>query len=375
MKIVIVAGEASGDTIAANLIGEFKKQYSDVEFYGIAGPKMIEQGCIAVGDIADFNVMGLFPVIQKLPRLHSIRSKLISYIKQNPPVLFIGVDFTDFNLILAGKLKKLGIKTVQYKGPSVWAWRKSRINRVVNNIDLLFTIFPFEQAAYAGYPIKTIYVGHPLVNTIPLQVPMQAARAQLDISKDKQVLAVLPGSREQEIKTLAGYYLRALKLLIKKDPNLIIICAHFNQACKELFFQIATQLNLSFPMQHVVADTDAVLAASDVVLVTSGTATFEAMLYKKPMVVVYKVSYLLGKLLSYILQIKYIALPNILFNRPIVCELTQSAVTPDNIADNLHKIFINQNLQQQIKDDFMQMHKDLANNSAGNIVKYLQGLL
>lgn len=377
MKIAIVAGEDSGDSIAANIIQGLRCKYPQAEFMGLTGPKMRAQGCKSIADFADINVMGFLPVVKKIITIFKIRNKLLKAFRQVQPDLFIGVDYTDFNIRLAGHMKKIGVKTLQYKGPSVWAWRAGRKKLVEKNIDVLFTIFPFESTAYKNTKIKTIYVGHPLLYNIPVKINNKLNKNSLNISETHLLLALLPGSRAQEIASLSRIYLEAVVVLTKMIPGLCVVCAHANFERMRQFKNILGQMNVESKVNilHEVNNTGTVLAASDAVLVTSGTATFETMLYKKPMVVVYKVSYILGKVLKKMIKAPYIALPNLLFNSQIVRELKQEEANVDNIVQELSALLLKKEIREEIAEKFTEMHIKLQNDASTDMVESVQSMI
>ena len=375
MKVGIVAGESSGDMIGARLIRAMRSKYPNISFYGLAGPQMIEQGCKPIVNIHDVNVMGFGHVLKKLPKIYCIKKQLLEAFRDNVPDLFIGVDFTEFNLDIAKDLKKLGIKIVQYKGPSVWAWRPGRKKKVSKVVDLLFTIFPFEQDAYKDVDINAIYVGHPIAGEIPLVINKTRAVSDLSLPADRRIVAILPGSRDQEIFTLSKIYLKTVSVLEEKYPDLIFVCAHLNQETKQKFENIQDSMNLNIEIQHFVDKTRLVLESSDAILATSGTVTFEAMLYKKPMIVAYKVPWLLGKILRKLISIDYMALPNLLVGEEIVKEYKQLEVNPIDLSQGIIRILEDQEYQRRITEVFTKVHQKLLMNTEKEILTNIDNLL
>ncbi len=375
MKVGIVAGESSGDIIGARLIKALKANYKNISFYGLAGPKMIAEGCVPIVEISNANVMGFGHVIKKLPKIYSIKKQLLNNFRNDIPDLFIGIDFTDFNLDLAKDLKKLGVKIVQYKGPSVWAWRPGRKKKVAKIVDLLLTIFPFEQEAYKDVPINAKYVGHPIAGEIPLVIDKAGALKNLGFSSDDRIVAVLPGSRDQEIMTLSEIYLNTLVRLSKIYPDLIFACAHLNDHTMQKFKGIQDKMSLDINIKHFINKTRLVLEASDAVLATSGTVTFEAMLYKKPMIVAYKVSWLLGKILRQLISINHMALPNLLADKEIVREYKQLEVNAKDLSEGLVRALEDRDYQREINTVFMEIHQKLLMDTEKEIVKNISDLL
>lgn len=353
LKIGIIAGEASGDVLGAGLIRSLKQQHPNCEVVGIGGQHLIAEGLRSMFDMNELSVMGLVEVLKHLPRLLSIRKQMVQFFLDNPPDVFIGVDAPDFNLAVETKLKAQGIKTVHYVSPTVWAWRESRIHKIARATDLVLGIFPFEHLIYDKYQVPYRYVGHTLADIIPMQVDQAAARAALSISADKHVLAILPGSRTKEIASLLPIFLETASLYAAhKDPLKIVIPAA-NQArlaqIESMLEQSQTDLDILVTSQPA---REAMIAA-DAVLLTSGTASLEAMLCKRPMVVAYKMSALTYRIMQHMYKPAYFALPNILADQMLVPELLQEQVNPATLCEHL--------LEQQERNqvDLQQAYCDL----------------
>ncbi|MFN7098641.1 MAG: lipid-A-disaccharide synthase, partial [Gammaproteobacteria bacterium] len=323
IRFCIVAGEASGDLLGADLINELKQLYPTAEFEGIAGPYMQAAGCKSLFPMETLSVMGIVEVIRHLPAILKVHSKLIQYLKKNPPTVYIGIDAPDTNLRIAKKLRGTGIKVVQYVSPSVWAWRQNRVKSIAKSIDLMLTLFPFETAFYHQHRVPAQCVGHTLADTIPLQIDRQPARAQLDIAHDVPVLAILPGSRKGEIERHAPIFLRTAEMCLRQLPNLHIVVPMANQARAQQFTKLLQAYAPTLPINIVIQNSGVALTAADSVLMVSGTATLEAMLYKRNMVVCYKVPSLTFAIVRKLIKFKYMALPNLIANQRLVPEFLQ----------------------------------------------------
>jgi lipid-A-disaccharide synthase len=332
LKVGIIAGEVSGDILAAGLIKQLKKRYPNAIFEGIAGPKMQAQGCQSLFDMEELSVMGLVEVLSRIRRLLYIRKSMLNYFIANPPDVFIGVDAPDFNLGLELKLKKQGIRTVQYVSPTVWAWREKRIFKIAKATNLVLSIFPFEKEVYDKYQIPCEFVGHTMADDIAIKPDKQKARHSLKLKEDEIVLAVLPGSRKREVDTLLDVFIQSC-LLIKSDiAALKVLIPVVNRQRKEQVDEYIRTHNPDLSIQVVIGHAREVMIASDAVLLASGTATLEAMLCKKNMVTAYKLSGLTYQMMKWLYKAKYFALPNVLAGKKLIPELLQDDVTPLRIS-------------------------------------------
>ncbi|MBD1555973.1 lipid-A-disaccharide synthase [Vibrio sp. S9_S30] len=355
LRIGIVAGELSGDTLGAGLIEAVKRKYPDAEFVGIGGPKMKALGCDSLFEMEELAVMGLVEVLGRLPRLLKVKAELVKYFTQTPPDVFIGIDAPDFNLRLELSLKKVGIKTVHYVSPSVWAWRPKRIFKIDAATDLVLAFLPFEKAFYDKYNVACEFVGHTLADSIPLQPDKKEAREYLNLEQGKTWLAVLPGSRSGEVGLIAQPFIETCKRLNQKHPNVGFVVAAVNSKRKEQFEQIwkATAPDLNFV---IVKDTARnVITASDAVLLASGTVSLECMLLKRPMVVGYKVNRLTGWIVKKLAITEFISLPNILAGKELVKEFILDECHPDFLYPEVEQILFGNN--QALIDEFTEMHQ------------------
>lgn len=375
MKTIgILAGEASGDLLGAALMRVLSERFPNLHFVGIGGPAMIKAGCQSLFDIEQLSVMGFFEPLRRLPQLIKMRSALYHYFIQHPPDIFIGIDSPDFNLGLEKKLHDAGIPTVHYVSPSVWAWRRYRIHKIKKAVDLMLTLFPFEKKFYDEHHVPACYVGHPLANAIPIENNKIAARQALQIDEQKTYVALLPGSRSQEIKYMAKPFLLAAKRIHEKNPNICFLTSHVNAAREKMFNHFYQQYAKDLPLLSFIKRSHEVLAAADVAMVTSGTATLEAMLFKKPMVIAYCMSTPTYWLAKRLVKSAYIGLPNLLANDSIVPELIQHEATPDRLADCLLDYFEHPENTEKLIEKFTELHHLLRLDSSQMFVDEISRL-
>nr|WP_239032165.1 lipid-A-disaccharide synthase [Pseudoalteromonas sp. MMG022] len=374
LTIGLVAGELSGDILGAGLIGALKKIYPNAEFVGIAGPKMQAAGCRTLFDMEELAVMGLVEVLGRLPRLLKIRKQLVQYFIDNPPDIYVGIDAPDFNLRVEKPLKKAGIKTVQYVSPSVWAWRQKRIYSIAEATNLVLSLLPFEKSFYDKHDVPCRFVGHTLADEIELDHDSSAARAALGLSEKDLVLALLPGSRGSEVGLLSETYLQAAQKLKLRLPSLKIIVPLVNAKRRAQFEAILKQTTPELSVMMLDGQSSTAMSAANAVLLASGTATLEAMLYKKPMVVGYKfkpLSYWIFKNF-FTFNIKYFSLPNLLADERLVPEFLQQECNSDALADALYPMLKGDN--SVLIDKFYEIHHNIrldASKQAANAVEEL----
>lgn len=354
LRIGIVAGELSGDTLGEGFIKAIKARYPNAEFVGIGGPKMIGQGCHSLFDMEELAVMGLVEVLGRLPRLLKVKAELVQYFTQNPPDVFIGIDAPDFNLRLERDLKQAGIKTVHYVSPSVWAWRQKRIFKIAAATDLVLAFLPFEKAFYDRFNVPCEFIGHTLADALPLQPDKQAAQRLLGLDEKKRWLAVLPGSRGGEMKLLAQPFIETCQRLHQTYPELGFVVALVNAQRREQFEAVWQQVAPELDFTLVDDTARNVITASDVVMLASGTVALECMLLKRPMVVGYKVNAITAFLARRLVKIPYVSLPNILAGQELVKEFIQQECNVDNLYHELMRLLQSDN--QALVDKFTEMH-------------------
>ena len=371
LKVALVAGEASGDILGAGLMQALKAQHPMVEFVGVGGPRMEAQGLKSYFPQERLAVMGLVEVLGRLPELLGRRKRLLKTLLEVRPDVFIGMDAPDFNLDLALKLRRAGIRTVHYVSPSVWAWRQKRVLKIREACDLMLTLFPFEAKFYHDHQVAVRFVGHPLADTIPLVADRAEARALLNLPQDGLVVALMPGSRGGEVARLGELFLAAADRLRSMRPGIRFVVPCASSERRAQLEQMLTGRDL--PLTLLDGRSHEALAACNAVLIASGTATLEALLYKRPMVVAYSVAPLTFRILKRLVKSPYVALPNLLAQRLLVPELLQDAATPAAMAQLLSPLLDNGDRQT---DGFDAIHRTLrcdASSQAADAVLELVG--
>jgi lipid-A-disaccharide synthase len=321
-RIVLVAGEASGDALGARLIDALRARLPRATFAGIAGPKMIAAGCEAWERAETLSVMGLFEIIPHLPRLLAARRTLIERVLASPPDVYVGVDAKEFNLSVARRFKKRGIRTVQYVSPQVWAWRQGRVRTIGRAVDLVLCLLPFEKPFYDSHGVHAEFVGHPLADEIPLVSDPVAARRTLGLDPDGTYVALLPGSRQGEVSRLSPDFAATVAWLREQRPTLRFVAAAASPAARGIFERALEAAGVREAVALLDGHAQQVMAASDVVLLASGTATLEATLVSRPMVVAYRLGWLTSFLLKHLKLFKapFFSQPNLLAGRQVVPE-------------------------------------------------------
>lgn len=384
LKIGIVVGEVSGDTLGVKLMRSFREQGIDAEFEGIGGPQMIAEGFNSYYPMETLSVMGIVEVLKDLKKLFAVRDGLINQWTQNPVDIFIGIDAPDFNLRLSKSIKEknLPIKTVQYVSPSVWAWRQGRVHGIKQSIDLVLCLFPFEKVFYERYEVPAAFVGHPLAKQLPLENPIQIAKQQLGIDENQKHIALLPGSRKGEVERLLPMLLGAANILHGKHPDIQFLIPAINDARKQQIEQGVEQLAPQLKAKiHILENTDSeskigrmVMNASDVIALASGTATLEAMLMHRPMVTFYKLHWLTYLIAKFLVKIPYYSLPNIIAGKKVIEELIQADATPENLAAEIEKLMNIETAQIQVMQH-LTMHKQLISGNTEDPVQTILKVL
>ena len=367
LRVGIVAGEHSGDQLGAALIGALRERVPALECFGIAGPKMVAAGCEAWASADSIAVMGLAEVVRHLPRLLRLRAGLTRRFLVARPDVFIGIDSPEFNLTLAGRLKRAGIRTVQYVSPQVWAWRQGRARSIGRDCDLVLCLLPFESEFYAQHAVRAEFVGHPLADQIPLAVDTAGARAALGIAAGARVVALLPGSRMFEVAHLAAPLIAAAGWLRARRPELEFIAPMASRALRERFESELAQGAENVRVRLIDGQAQQVLAAADAALVASGTATLETLLSGKPMVVAYKVSWLTYFIVRTLglVKVPYFSQPNLLAGRRLVPEFQQDEVTGPALGAALLAEIDDPAHVAGLRDEFARIHAVLRRGGAG----------
>lgn len=328
--VALVAGEASGDNLGAGLIRELRQRAPAAGCYGVAGPRMVEAGCEAWYAADELAVMGLAEIVRHLPRLLRLRRALLAQLGQRRPDAFVGIDSPEFNLRVARQLKARGVPTVQYVSPQVWAWRQGRVRTIGQAVDLVLCVLPFERRFYEAHSVRAVFVGHPLADRVPMSTPAAPARAALGLDPHRDVVAVLPGSRRAEVARLGGPFAATVAWLARQRPRLQFVAPMANAPARAAFERSLAEQAPDVAVRVVDGRSHEALAAADAVLVASGTATLEAALLKRPMVVAYRVAPLTGWLLRDLKLVKseFFAQPNLLAGRRVVPEYFQEEACP-----------------------------------------------
>ena len=368
-SLALVAGEVSGDMLAARLMAGLQPRLPGVAFSGIGGPRMHEQGLVSDVAMETLTVRGLLPVLLRYRELKGIQNTLRDRLLAERPAAFIGADYPGFNLGLEEQLRSAGIPTVHFVGPQIWAWRGGRIKKIQRAVSHMLLIFPFEEALYRAAGVPATYIGHPLAEQIPLQPDVAGARRSLGIPQDAKVVTVMPGSRMSEIKYLTEPYLRTVQLLARRDGSngaVRFIAPMAGERQKAYFMQLRDQAGLrDVPLTLVDGQSHDCIAAADAVLAASGTATLEVALYKKPMVIAYKVLPAEWMIIRHMGYLPWIGLPNILAREFVVPEFLQHAATPEALADALWVQLTDENNRVRLQQRFLDMHHSLLRDSAG----------
>jgi lipid-A-disaccharide synthase len=374
--IVLVAGEASGDNLGAGLIEALRARIPGARFSGIAGPRMRAAGCDAWEQTESLAVMGILEVLPHLPRLLSIRQGLVARVLRERADIYIGVDFKEFNLSAAKRLKSQRVRTVQYVSPQVWAWRQGRVHNIAQAVDAVLCLLPFEKEFYDTHAgrdaVDARFVGHPLADQIPLHLDQSAARAALSLPTRGQYIALLPGSRRGEVVRLAPDFAATVKWLITKRPELRFVAAMANAQATEIFSQALASAGVTEYVALIEGQSQHVLAASDAVMVASGTATLEATLVKRPMVVVYRADWFTSFLFLTLglMKAPYFSLPNLLAGRRLVPEFLNEQVRADVLGPALIEQ-LDRSDRDALVQEFASIHETLrrgASNQAADAV-------
>ncbi len=370
--IAIVAGESSGDLLGSHLIKSLRSNRTDLKFIGVAGPKMMKEGAASYFPMEELSVRGYFEALRKLFHLIKLRKNLLKKILDAKPDLFIGIDAPDFNFWIERQLKKKGVPVIHYVSPSIWAWRGSRLKKIKKSIDHMLTIFPFEKNIYSKANIQATFVGHPLAEMIPLHPNKKKAQDKLKIIKASRVIALLPGSRQGEVKWHTQLLIDSAIEISKRIRDVKFLVPLPTRETYEIFSKTLfknTQAELD--IQLLIGHASIAINAADAVIVASGTATLETALYKKPMIVIYKMSTISWQILKRMRYLPYVSIPNILLNKFLVPELLQNDATPENITAKTIEILKDSSYRKHLLVQFTKIHFQLKQNTSDRLNKVI----
>jgi lipid-A-disaccharide synthase len=387
MRLGLVAGEPSGDLIASSVVRDLRARFSALEVQGIGGPSLQAAGMELWHPMNALSVFGYVDALKSLPRLLRIYGDVSQRWLSVPPDVFIGVDAPDFNLRLEEKLHKKGIPTVHFVSPSIWAWRYERIHQIRRAVSRMLVLFPFEQAIYEKEGIPVSYVGHPMADAIELVPDRLAARAALGIESDAPTVALMPGSRSSEIRLMAPRFLEAAQKLHAREPNLVFLVPMVNSARHQEFMQHLTKCPVPNLRILTAGDTVSdrplswqVLAACDMAMVTSGTATLEAALFKRPMVISYVLSPWMRRIMAWKSgqdrpTLPWVGLPNVLAQSFVVPELLQDDAQPERLAETFWELWCDRDQRLAIEAQFASIHKTLRCGTAQRVTEAIMDIL
>ncbi|MEZ7896512.1 MAG: lipid-A-disaccharide synthase [Thauera sp.] len=376
VRIAMVAGETSGDLLASHLIRALRRHLPDAEFFGIGGPKMQAEGFEVRWPCELLAVHGYVDALKRYRELSGIRRDLLGQIRAERPDAFIGVDAPDFNLWLEGKVRDAGIPAIHFVGPSIWAWRGGRIKRIARSVSHMLCLFPFEPELYerAGVPVS--YVGHPLADEFPLEPDRAEARERLGIAAERRVVAMLPGSRQSEVRNLADIFIGTAKILHERDPERLFLVPLATRETRQLFEEALHRQDAGeLPIRMLFGHAVEAMTAADVVLVASGTASLEAALLKRPMVITYRIGKWQYRLMKRMAYLPWVGLPNILCGETVVPELLQDEADPEHLAAAIDNWFADDARRAAVEARFTALHhtlrQDTARRAAEAILPYL----
>ena len=366
LRVGIVAGELSGDLLGAALIRALRAQVPDAQFFGVAGPKMLAAGCEAWATVDELSVMGLAEVLRHLPRLLKLRASLVDRFRVARPHVFVGIDYPEFNLGLAKRLKADGFKTVQYVSPQVWAWRQGRVRTIGKACDLVLCLLPFETEFYTRHGVRAVFVGHPLADQIPLEIDREAARRALDIDPAAFVVAVLPGSRLSEVERLGADFATAAAWIAERRPEISFVAPMASARVRQSFERKISEVPNAPAIRLIDGHAQRVLAAADAAIVASGTATLETLLSRRPMVVAYRFAAFTAFVLRGLglIKVRFFSQPNLLADRALVPEFLQEQVNGPDLGAALLNELADPNHLEELQREFRTLHETLRRGGA-----------
>ena len=373
-KIAILAGEPSGDLIAGQLMAYINSKEKNVEFIGVGGPSMKQQGLKSFFDYSNLSLYGVFQVIPNIPKLVFLRYRLIKYLKNEKPDIFIGVDAPDFNFYIEKKLKQSDITTFHYVAPSVWAWRPKRVYKIKKTTDHILSIFPHEKPLFEKVGIQTTFVGHPFANKIPLKSNMYKYRKLLKINPKELVIALLPGSRMGELRAHTDILLVTAQNLLEVYPNAKFLIP-VNNDTNMIFIEARVKNNPTKNLKLIKGKVDEILSSSNIAIAASGTVSLQIALHKKPMIIIYRGSWISFFVWKMVRLIPHVSLPNILLNEDIVPEMLQHRATPTLLSKKACEIIKDKRYLKKIESKFYKLHKDLKKNTSSLVFKVIKPYL
>jgi len=363
MRIGLVAGESSGDLLGAGMIKALSHSVKNLQSEGVAGPNMMKEGCMALFPSEKLSIIGLVDAFAHYRELRAIRNQLRDHFIANPPDAFIGIDAPDFNLTLLEQLRNAGIPTIQYVSPQVWAWRRYRVKKIARAVDCVLALFPFEAEFYREHNVPVQFVGHPFADQIPLATDKNSARINLGLPEDVTIIGLLPGSRVSEVMHLAKTFIQTASYCYQQRQDIHFVIPFANQIVRDVFRKHAGDLTDDLPITFVDGQAREVMGAADTILMASGTATLEAMLVKRPMVVAYRLSWLNYFILKTWVRIKHFSLPNLLAGEALVPEYVQQAAQPEVMGDKLLHYLDNPDEVKSITERFTEIHHSLRQDT------------
>ncbi|MDH3689673.1 MAG: lipid-A-disaccharide synthase [Gammaproteobacteria bacterium] len=363
MYVGVVAGETSGDQLGAGLIRALQKRVPEARFVGICGPNMQAVGATSLYPMDSISIMGVDGLLRNLIRIIRIRRRLLRYFLSDPPDIFIGIDVPDFNLGLERRLKRASIKTVHYVSPTVWAWRSYRIRKIRRSVSHMLTLFPFEEEFYKRHNVPVTFVGHPIADEIDNMDESNDCRSALGLPPDGSVVALLPGSRLSELHRHTELFANTAAWILERNPNVRFVAALVDQPMQSYFRSFLQAQGMELPIYLVVGRAREAMAASDTVLLASGTAALEAALLNKPMVVTYKVSKITYLLVRLFAHVKHFSMPNNLLENPIVPEFIQDSANPESLGKAVEEYLLDKTKVNQLQQQFAQIRSLLQRNA------------
>lgn len=374
--IALVAGESSGDLLASRLLSGLRPAVPQAHIHGIGGKHMADYGFVSDYPMETLSVRGLFEVLLHYRDIKTVQTSLTDQLLRQRPDVYIGVDAPDFNFTVEQKLKAAGIPTVHFIGPSIWAWRGGRINKIIKSVSHMLVIFPFEAEIYQAAQIPVTYVGHPLAEILPLEPDTLKARQELGLPLDSTVVTIMPGSRLSEIHHHTEAFIGAAKILAQRDPSIRFVVPMVGDRQRNAYIQRVVETGLSdVPVLLIDGRSHTAITAANSVLVASGTATLEVALLKKPMVIAYKQMWATFQIMRRMAYQPWVGLPNILAREFLVPELLQDEATPESLAAAIWQQLHDEKLVVRLKQRFLEMHHSLLRDSAKESAQAIMNII